>query len=158
MYRSQAETVRTIAKRLISRSREVKNELGAFDLIQYARDHRLRLRNLHDGHPLPPAISRARRLTRRGYTGAKDRLDAIVGRNGYVAQDGDMLSAFLFFKSAKGVGLAVRRLRSIGARIEHVGDTEVDASASPDQTEQALAMIKVSRLKTGDVTRFRPHT
>ena len=49
-----------------------------FDLTDYARQHRLRTRNLHDGHPVPPArlMPKQRIGERTGYIGESDRLDA----------------------------------------------------------------------------------
>ena len=48
-----------------------------FDLTTYARNHRLRTRNLHVGHPAPPVrlTPRQRIGERTGYLGDSDRLD-----------------------------------------------------------------------------------
>ena len=83
-----------------------------FDLVAYARKHRYRLRNLHDGGPVPPALPKKSDTHRLGYVGAVDRWDAIVGHNGYVAMDGDRLSVFVEYKSANGVNRAVTRLQA----------------------------------------------
>lgn len=59
-----------------------------FDLLAYARQHRLRVRNVHDGAPVPP-MRRPRAGRRRArLIGADDRLDAIIGRFGYVDYGG----------------------------------------------------------------------
>ena len=103
-------------------------ESGLPDLVAYARKHRYRLRNLHDGGPVPPALPQKSDTRRLGYTGASDRCDAIVGHNGYVTMDGDHLSVFVEYKSAKGVNRAEVRLKAIGGRIDRVGDTELGAT------------------------------
>ncbi len=54
----------------------------SLDLREYARRHRYRVRNLHDGHPAPPA-----RAPKRGQRGQQafvgERMDAIIGCFGY---------------------------------------------------------------------------
>jgi len=57
-----------------------------FDLTAYAARQGCRVRNLHDGYPVPPALPEAPRRSR-GYAGLDDRQDAIVGVNGWVVHD-----------------------------------------------------------------------
>ena len=93
-----------------------------FDLVPYAREHRHRLRNLHDGGPVPPAIWRPPKGHRPVYTGAEDRWDAIVGRSGYVAMDGERLTVTLEYKTGRGVKRALIRLEAMGAQaVPHAG-------------------------------------
>ena len=109
-----------------------------FDLVAYARKHRYRLRNLHDGGPVPPAIWKPPKGYRPVYTRDEDRWDAIVRYDGYVAMDGDELTICLFYKSAKGVKSATSRVQKMGGRIDQVGDTELvvygpgQVQAAPD--------------------------
>ncbi|MEW6249953.1 MAG: hypothetical protein AB1716_04845, partial [Planctomycetota bacterium] len=63
----------------------------SLDIRAYAREHRLRLRNLHDGRPVPP-FRPAKANSRAGYTGIADRWDAFIGRRGYIALVGNKLS------------------------------------------------------------------
>lgn len=119
-----------------------------FDLMTYAKEHRLRTRNLHDGNPVPPARTADKTGMVQGHWG-HDRLDAIVGYNGYVAMDGDRLSVCLFYKSGKGVKRAVHTLTAIEAEIAQIGDTEVGATAPVGCLQDLLALIRVSRLKPG---------
>ncbi len=58
-------------------------------LVEYARQHRYRLRNLHDGEPVPPAPKQKSDDNGVGHVGASDRWDAIVGYDGYVADEGE---------------------------------------------------------------------
>ena len=129
-----------------------------FDLSAYARKHRYRVRNLHDGGPVPPALPSNDDRSRTGYIGASERWNAIVGYNGYVTMDGEDLSVCLFYKSAMGVNRALVRLKAMGAEIDQVGDTEVGATVHADRIEDVLRLIRVSRLRPGDVSRFRSHT
>ena len=130
----------------------------SFDLAAYACEHRYRLRNLHDGRPVPPAIQKGPCDKTRGYWGQDDRCDAIVGHNGYVAMDEDRLSVFLFYKSAKGVKKALTQLEAMDAQIDQVGDMEVCATVPVEQIEEALKLIKVSKLRPTNKGSFTPGT
>ncbi len=114
------------------------------DLVAYARKHRYRLRNLQDGGPVPPALPTAEGKDKPGYRGAEDRWDAIVGRNGYTAIDGDRLS--VFHKSTKGVNRGLAKLEALEARIEQVGDTEIGATVDPNRIEEVLTLIRISKV------------
>ena len=128
------------------------------DLIAYARKHRYRIRNLHDGGPVPPAMPSKGLRRSIGYTSELDRWDAIVGRQGYVGMDGNRLTVCLFYRSSQGVAVATASLQAMGGRIEQVGDTEVSAMVLPERIEEVLKLIKVSKRRPGDVLRFRAHT
>ncbi|MGB2985839.1 MAG: hypothetical protein WBE26_08145 [Phycisphaerae bacterium] len=133
---------------------------SALDLIGYARMHRYRVRNLHDGGPVPPARWRHPRWHKpatAGHIGEDDRWDAIVGQHGYVAMDGNNLSVCLFYKSAKGVNRVLVRLKAMSGQIDQVGDTELGATVPGDRIEEVLKLIRVSRLPPGDAGRFKPH-
>ncbi|UCE62046.1 MAG: hypothetical protein JSU63_10055, partial [Phycisphaerales bacterium] len=43
------------------------------DLIAYAKKHRYRIRNLHDGGPVPPAMPQKSSKDKLGYVGDSDR-------------------------------------------------------------------------------------
>ncbi len=122
------------------------NTEQVFDLTGYAKKHRYRLRNLHDGNPVPPARPTRGRGRPTGYIGVEERMDAIVGRNGYVAMDGDELAVCLFYRSDRGVRRAAGRLEVIGERIEQVGDTEVGGIVPVEQIDEVLKTIKVSKV------------
>ncbi len=129
---------------------------AGFDLIEFAREHRYRTRNLHDGQPVPPA----RRIkpkgetpaAQAGYIGDEDRIDAIVGFQGYVADEGEpgMLGIYLHHKNGIGVKRSSARIKAMGGRVDQVGDTEVAGAIPVEQLEGALALIRVSRLPTGN--------
>ncbi len=122
-----------------------------FDLIEYAREHRYRLRNLHDGGPCPPAIWKPPpdyKPAVHGYVGQEERCDAIVGHSGYISDDGEpgMLGIFLFYKSAQGVNKAQARIKAMGGTVDQVGDTEIGGSVPVEAIEDALKLIRVSRV------------
>ena len=125
---------------------ETSPEAVAFDLVSYAKCHRYRIRNLHDGNPVPPAIHKGPIDKTRGFWGENDRWDAIVGHKGYVAMDGADLTVCVFYKSAMGVNRSLARLQAIGASVDQVGDAEVDATVSPSRIEDVLKLIKVSKV------------
>ena len=118
-----------------------------FDLLAFARENRYRVQNLHAGQAVPPAISMDPRNGAGGYRGDDARWDAIVGQRGYVAMDGANLSVFLFFGSSRGVRSALGKLRVMGARIDQIGDSEIAATVPPAKIEEAIRLIKASRLR-----------
>lgn len=123
-------------------------ESGTFDLVAYAHKHRYRIRNLHDGGPVPPA--RQQKKSGRGaggYTSGSDRCDAIVGRDGYITSDNlDGLSITLFYRSSKGVNAALPRIEAMDGHVDQVGDCELSATIPREQIESALKLIKVSKV------------
>ncbi len=123
------------------------------DLVEYARKHRCRLRNLHDAGPVPPARRRKSDTAKLGYVGASDRWDAIVGYDGYIADEGEpgQLGIYLQYRSAMGVKRAHSRIQALGGAVKQVGDTEIAGSVPVDSIEEALRLIKVSRLRPGSV-------
>jgi hypothetical protein len=119
-----------------------------FDLVAYARKYRYRLRNLHDGGPVPPAIWKAPPGHRSAYAGPEDRCDAIVGFDGYIADEGEpgQLGICLFYGSAKGVNKARAKLKAMGGKVTQEGDTEIAGTIPIEAIKEALALIKVSKV------------
>ena len=124
-----------------------------FDLAVFACEHRYRLRNLHDGSPVPPARRQRADDGRVGYIGASDRCDAIVGYDGYLADDGEdsRLGIYLCYKSARGVKKARARIKAVGGTVDQVGDVEITGTVSVDRIEDVLKLIRVSKLRPGNV-------
>lgn len=61
----------------------------SLDLMDYAKRHRLRTRNLHDGRPLHPLRVPPRgRGKSDGHIGKEDRMDVIIARHGYITDEG----------------------------------------------------------------------
>lgn len=128
----------------------------SFNLVAFAKKHRYRLRNLHDGGPIPPAIYRrpkgAPPAGQVGYIGEDDRQDAIVGHQGSITDEGEtgMLSICLHYRSTKGVNRARARIQEIGGIIRQEGDDEIAGSIPIEKIEEALQLIKVSKLHPGN--------
>ena len=120
----------------------------SFDLMAYARQRRYRVRNLHDGHSVPPVQppKHGQRGAVQGYVGADDRMDAILGKHGYVGMDGERLSVFASYRSRRAKTAGMARLVAAGVTIDQEGDTEVGGSAPVEQIEAVLAAIGVSKL------------
>lgn len=130
---------------------------GTTNLVEYARKHRFRVRNLHDGGPVPPARYRKPKgelpAGRTGFVGQDDRHDAIVGYDGYIADEGEpgQLGICLFYRSARGVKRVHARIQAMGGLVTQVGDVEIAGSVPVESIEEALKLIKVSRLHPGSV-------
>ncbi|UCE62048.1 MAG: hypothetical protein JSU63_10070, partial [Phycisphaerales bacterium] len=60
--------------------------------------------------------------------------------------DGGQLTISVFYKSPQGVKKAVARLEAIGGRVDQVGDAELSATVSPEQVDEVLKLIKVSKV------------
>ena len=132
------------------------DEALASNLVEYARKHRYRLRNLHDGGPVPPARYRKLKgkapVGQAGYIGQDDRHDAIVGYDGCIADEGEpgQLGICLFYKSGRGVKRAHARIQAMGGTIKQVGDAELAGSVPVDRIQEALKLVKVSKLSPGN--------
>ena len=126
-----------------------------FDLIEYARKHRYRVRNIHDGGPVPPA-RRKRKPTKPGHVGAYDRSDAIVGQRGYLTAEDGGLGICLFFKSGRGVALAKAEIKALDGQVTQEGDCELAAWLPIEKLDAALKVIRVSKLHPGNPNPPRP--
>lgn len=118
------------------------------DLVEYARQHRNRLRNLHDGDPVPPARRQKSSESRVAYIGAFDRWDTIVGYDGYVVDEGEpgRLGICLSYRSARGVKKAEARIRAMGGTVKQIGDIEIAGAVPVERIEEALRLIRVSKV------------
>jgi hypothetical protein len=122
----------------------------SFDLLAYAADHRYRVRNLHDGRRVPPAAppkhGQRGRLT--GYCGQHDRDDAIIGKYGYVTDDGDgRIGWCLLVHAGWSKTAKLRRLAALGATIKQEGDTEAAGDAPVEEIRAVLRVIKAYRTR-----------
>jgi hypothetical protein len=116
----------------------------SFDLLAYAEEHGYRVRNLHDGHPVPPVRPpyHGRRGRFAGYLGADDREDAIVCRHGYVADDGDgRIGWFLFAPTTRSMRAKLRKLEGLGVDVVQEGDSEAAGDAPVGQIAEVLAVL-----------------
>ncbi|UCC30080.1 MAG: hypothetical protein JSU86_18020 [Phycisphaerales bacterium] len=145
----------------------------AFAFVKYARKHRYRVRNLHDGGPVPPARYMKPKgqtaAARTGFVGKEDRCDAIVGCNGYIGDEGEpgRLGIYLQYRSARGVKRVHSRIQALGGTVKQVGDAEVASSVPTEKIEEALRLIRVSKVplrnpgghpKSLLATGYRTHT
>ncbi len=125
-------------------------------LLELAKSRRYRIRNLHDGFPVPPA----RRVGRKGGSrGSEDRFDAVVGLRSYVFQDRNRLE-FSIFRTKKAAGYAIREARKFGGIIAQDGDTEFGGwmEDSPISREEVFNLVRVSKLNAptkGNADRLR---
>ena len=120
-----------------------------FDLIGYSRQNRFRIRNLHDGSPVPPARRRTK-STRTGCVAVVDRWDVIVGQRGYLTAEEGSLGICLFFKSGRGVSGAKSAIAALAGQVTQEGDCELTASLPIGALDGALKLIRVSKLHPGN--------
>ena len=121
----------------------------SFDLLAYAAAHRYRVRNLHDGRPVPPVRipGRGRRGASAGYTADDDREDAIVCRYGYVTYDGGgQLGWCLLSETVRAKSFRLRRLVDLGATMVQEGDTEAAGSVSVEHIAEVLGVLEPYRI------------
>jgi hypothetical protein len=117
-------------------------------LLAYARDHRLRTRNLNDGLPVPPARRQRVRGHRPAYVGADDRDMAIVCRLGYVHEEENVLGWALLCKSGKGLGIRLERLEKVpGVTVKQLGDTEAAGTAPVEAIDAVLDVLEPYRVR-----------
>lgn len=92
-----------------------------------------------------------------GYVGTVDRWDAIVGYDGFLVDDGEVgrLGIYLCYKSARGVNKAEARIRAMGGVVNQLGDFEIAGSVPVERIEDALKLIRVSKLKPGQARNLK---
>ncbi len=120
----------------------------SFDLLAYAKEHRYRVRNLHDGYPLLPLKPKGDHKSV-GYVGHVDRHDAIIGEYGYVDADGNpggMLGWYLVFETARGLAPRIAKIEAAGGKVTQEGDFEAAGFIPVAGIEVALKAIKVYRI------------
>lgn len=118
-----------------------------FDLIGYARAHGYRLRNVHDGAPVPPTRRPpdARSPT---YRGAADRDNAIICRDGYVDYGGwvpDRIGFCVLCRSRRALGARLRLLERAGATLTQEGNCEAAGFAPLARIADVLAALRPYR-------------
>jgi hypothetical protein len=119
----------------------------SFDLLAYAAEHRFRMRNLHDGDPVPPL----RRPDGHGpsiYRGEEDRQDAIICRDGYVDYGGwgpDRIGFCVLCRSRRALTARLRLLEQAGATVTQEGDTEAAGFAPLDRIGDVVEALRPYR-------------
>lgn len=103
----------------------------SLDVVAYANEHGYRLRNVHDGGPVPPAWRPVRSRGRPAHFGADDRCDAIPGRHGYVTAEGpDRIGWCLLTSSRRALTARLPRIEAANGRVTQTGETEAAGWAS----------------------------
>jgi hypothetical protein len=119
-----------------------------FDLLAYAREHHHRVRNLHDGAPIPPTRRTLDGPAVVAYRGVTDRDDAIICRDGYVDATGDgpeRIGFCVLCRSPRGLLARLRLLEQVGATITQEGDTEAAGYAPVARIAEVLAVLRPYR-------------
>lgn len=118
----------------------------SFDLIAFAKKHRYRVRNLHDGQRVPPTRRRGERRSG-GFVG--ERHDAIICRDGYVDVLGPgKIGWYVLVKTRRQLTARLAKLKAIGVEITHEGDAEAAGWAPESEIEQLLLALGVYRRQT----------
>lgn len=122
----------------------------SFDLIAYAKEHRYRVRNLHDGYAVPPVRRVARATT--GAAGI-ERDDVIACRYGYVGDYGPGKLGW-YLTSEKGtahlMSSKLPQLEALGGEVTQVGDFEAAGWAPEGRIGDVLKILAVVKLHPGN--------
>ncbi len=128
----------------------------SFDLREYARRHRYRVRNLHDGHPVPPAKRPPRGNRGQDAFGADDdRFDAIVGQFGYIVVEGDGLGWYLGEFKARPPHGRMDAIRAAGGKVDQLGGFEAAGTAPMSALETTARAIGAYRVLSDEAREER---
>lgn len=117
-----------------------------FDLLGYARAHGLRVRNLHDGLPIPPARPKRVPGQRPAFGGEQGRDLAIVCRHGYVHAEGRQIGWVLLCGTARTCNFRLDQLRQVpGLVVQQEGDSEAAGVAPVAAVADVLAILEPYR-------------
>ncbi len=120
-------------------------------VLDLAKRHRWRTRNLHDGHPVPPAKRPPRGNRGQDAFGADDdRMDAIVGQFGYIVLEGDGLGWFLVAATRPPHG-KIAKIREAGGKVNQLGDREAGGTAPTSAMKTLTKLIGVYRVVSDEV-------
>jgi hypothetical protein len=118
------------------------------DLREYARRHRLRVRNLSDGGPVPPVRRRLRGCGRQAFRHPEDRQDAIICHDGYVDIYGPgQVGWCVLVESARTRNNRLRALVALGAITTQAGATEAAGWAPVNLLDEVLKALRPYRRK-----------
>ena len=123
-----------------------------FDLMAYARQRRYRVRNLHDGHEVPPARppKHGERGPVPGYVGASDRMDAVIGRNGYICDAGNgQLGWYLEAGTKRRLSAKLQRLAELGIEPHQLGDAEAAGEVGREMFSSLATVLQLYRCPQG---------
>lgn len=117
----------------------------SFDLIAHASEHRYRVRNLHDGHSVPPTRKRGERRTM-GFVG--ERHDVITCYDGYVDVLGPgKIGWCVLVQTRRQLTARLAKLETIGVEITLKGDIEAAGWAPEDRIADVLAALRPHRIR-----------
>lgn len=121
------------------------------NLMDYAKARRFRTRNLHDGRPLHPVrVPVGGRGRSAGYIGDGDRMDAVIGKHGYIVDEGGgRLGWYVFAKSRLGLNKWLPLLRSAGATVKQEAHDEAAGDAPESSLEALIKIIRPYRRHSG---------
>jgi len=114
-------------------------------LLELAKKKKLKVRNLVDGFPVPPMRQTERKS--RGYRGDKDASWAVIGRLGYIQQDGSTMSCSMFLPNSRKTKMCVKEAERLGASIKQQGDTELSFTFPQNRFVAVSKMIAAFKEK-----------
>ena len=122
-----------------------------------------RIRNMHDGYPVPPTRRRGRRGSD-GYWGPADRFDAVIGRRGFAHVDGvpaGRIGWVLLCKSGRALIPSVAAIRAMGGAVRQIGTNEAAGDAPESCAAALLETIRAWKRRAprrpGEQSINRPH-
>ncbi len=122
------------------------------DLKTYARQHRYRVRNLHDGRPVPPVRPKRKADQPVAFIGPTERDDAIMCKRGYAHIEGDLIGWVLLARSARALGYRLGPMRRImGVVVDQEGDAEAAGTAPVEALDAVLGVLEPYRRKPASV-------
>lgn len=113
------------------------------NITKYADSHGYRIRNMHDGFPVPPSNQKKGTRCSKGYQSARSRMDAIICADGYIDKYSNYYFGwFLYTDNKNKFNRRLKQILKTKAVAIQVGDTEAYGYVNEANLKDVLKVLR----------------